>query len=80
MGDDQESYFQHVSFEMVISYPSKYVKQEFGYINMELNEETQVRDIHLVDESPRKGFKSMRLDKIIKEVSIKKEKRSKDEA
>lgn len=47
---------------------------------MELNEETQVRDIHLVDESPCKGFKSMRLDKIIKEVSIKKEKRSKDEA
>lgn len=35
---------------------------------MELNEETQVRDKHLADESMGKVFKSMRLDKIVKEV------------
>ena len=78
MGGDQESYLQHISFEMVIRYPSKYVKQEVGYTSMEFNEEIQTRDTHLVDESTCKVFKSMRLDKTIKGVSINKEKESKD--
>ena len=45
---------------------------------MEFNEEIQTRDTHLVDESTCKVFKSMRLDKTIKGVSINKEKESKD--
>lgn len=44
----------------------------------EFNEEIQARGTHLVDGSTCKVFKSMRLDKTIKGVSIKEKKRSKD--